>query len=151
MNNFFKVAVASVGAAMAAPVVSNLYTEYVADTAIGSFLGDFGFGAKQAGQAATGVARTLFGTGTTTFDGMPDVELNRATSLAAAKMGAAGQVTSIPMGRNNVVPGIAQRQSVQNAVIKASQTIPLAKVNIKGTAQTIRLGSTQIKPIKGMA
>ena len=38
MNNFFKVAVASVGAAMVAPVVSELYTEYVSDTSIGSFL-----------------------------------------------------------------------------------------------------------------
>lgn len=147
MNNLFKVALASVGAAMAAPVVSNLYTEYVAPTAFGSFLDDFGFGAKEAGKAGTAVARTLFGTGVTTMGDMPDVELNRATSMAAASIGAAGQVTSVPMGRNPTVPGIAQRPAVRDAIIKASQTIPLAKVNIRGTAQTIKLGSTQYKPM----
>jgi|TARA_R100000482_G_C5115195_1_gene142650 hypothetical protein len=147
MTNLFKIALASVGAAMAAPVVSNLYTEYVAPTAFGSFLDDFGFGAKQAGEAGSAVARTLFGTSVTTMGDMPDVELNRATSMAAASIGAAGQVTSVPMGRSPTVPGIAQRPAVRDAIIKASQTIPLAKPNIRGTARTIKLGSTQYKPM----
>lgn len=136
---------------MAAPIVSNLYTEYVKPTAFGSFLDDFGFGAKEAGKAGTAVARTLFGTGVTTLGDMPDVDLNRPTSMAAATIGAAGQVASVPMGRSPTVPGIAQRPAVREALIKASQTIPLAKVNIKGSAQTIPLGSSQYKPIKTAA
>jgi len=147
MNNLFKVAIASVGAAMAAPIVSDMYAEYVAPTAFGSFLNEFGFGAKEAGQVGTTVARTLFGTGVTNMGDMPDVELNRATSMAAASIGAAGQVASVPMGRSPTVPGIAQRPAVRDAIIKASQTIPLAKPNIRGTARTIKLGSTQYKPM----
>tara|TARA_R100000278_G_C5408938_1_gene142349 strand:+ start:173 stop:676 length:504 start_codon:yes stop_codon:yes gene_type:complete len=79
------------------------------------------------------------------FSDMPATAAISATSLAAGRMSAAGQVAapSIPLGSGNRVPNMLSKPGVRSA-LQRIQTVPIPRSNIRASASTINLSSAKV-------
>ena len=138
--------------------------DYLANTSIGKSVASSGFGQTVGSVAGflgittdkisdlTGdIAGSLYGS--TNLDGsqrldfgdLPGAGVNQATAMAAARMQAAGQAPTIPLGSGNTVPNYLQNSRNARSTLQRIQTVPIPRATISGKAQTVALSSAQVK------
>lgn len=121
-----------------------------ADSGIGGYLskGFLSSGNQDttlAGQIGSAVAGALAPSKGISMSDLPSVEIAGSSSMAAARMQAAGQAAQIPLGSRNTVPNYLQRNGVRNNLSRV-QTIPMPRATAAAAKPNIPLGSAVVKP-----
>lgn len=118
------------------------------ESAIGSFLGKFG--PQQAGETSfageigAAVATAISGDKSLKLSDLPDVGIASPSSMAAARMQAAGQAARVPLGSGNRVPDYISNSGRVKGMLSRVQTIPIPRPNIPATGSTISLASSKV-------
>ena len=120
-----------------------------ADSRIGTFLADtfISSGTQDtslAGQIGSAVAGALAPSKGISMSDLPPIDIASPTSMAAARMQAAGQAAQIPLGSRNTVPNYLQRNGVRNNLSRV-QTIPMPRATAAAAKPNIPLGSAVVK------
>ena len=148
---------ATILAAAAGPLLGE-GLEYVAqkgadyfgtDSKIGSFLSNkfISSGTQDtslAGQIGSAVAGALAPSKGISMSDLPSVDIAGSSSMAAARMQAAGQAAQIPLGSRNTVPNYLQRNGVRSNLSRV-QTIPMPRATAAAAKPNIPLGSAVVK------
>lgn len=151
MSIFSKILVAAAPSILGTGIerVAEYGTEYFgSESGIGSFLSKFGPKVGEdtsfAGQIGSAVASAISGDKGLQLSDMPSVSLPSVSSMAAARMQAAGQAARVPLGSGNRVPDYISNSGRVKNMLSRVQTIPIPRPNIPATGSTISLASSKV-------
>ena len=144
--SLFKNAMLGVGAALLGKGAGAFYEKYVADTSVGTFLGDFNIGGKDVGAVVSGVASSAVQGISGGYDEFPDVGTVPVSSSGGNTAGtfAPGKTANIPMGTQNTTYNSLDKPGVRKSLISRVQTVGIPSPTASRVRPNIKLGSSQV-------